>query len=312
MADVLLVRTQAREYTHPTRRRTWSPSAPEPVAHMPTPMSVSVSNRRYPKTFDRRLGGRLWKAHPSRQAPLPQAASRLRTRAARRPGQSVGRARLARARASSTPFVKVYVEAVAPAFGKSHSRLTSPARSMAVFFLKARFACGTRRRYSPRIAFAIAALGPRIIWCAWPRTFARLPRRPRRRTFSSCIAVCAELARAPTGRSRGAAHDCHLYSLTTAELHWYAGASHLQVRCACQLAERHDFLQLGLSDNRCASTYRSQVPAHTAASSQVRSGWRARHRRLHSESASEAEYRRAVRVRLRNRRGRSHCAVRGD
>ena len=84
-------------------------------------------------------------------------------------------------------------------------------------------------------------------------TFARLPRRPRRRTFSSCIAICAELARAPTGRSRGAARDCHLYSLTTAELHWHAGASHIQVRCACQLAEKHDFLQLGLSDNRCAS-----------------------------------------------------------
>ena len=38
-----------------------------------------------------------------------------------------------------------------------------------VFQKKARFSCGTRRRYSPRIVFAIAALGRRIIWCAWPR-----------------------------------------------------------------------------------------------------------------------------------------------
>ena len=272
---------------------------------MPTPMSVSVSNRRYPKTFDRRLGVRPWKAHPSRQAPLPQAASRLRTRVARRPGQSVGRARLARARASSTPFVKVYVEAVAPAFSKSQD---VPARSFEQEKLSVLMRDEAALLAAHRIRHSRPGTEDYLVRMA---TFARLPRRPRRRTFSSCIAVCAELARAPTGRSRGAAHDCHLYSLTAAELHWHAGASHLQVRCACQLAEKHDFLQLGLSDNRCASTYRSQVPAHTAASSQVRSGWRARHRRLHSESASEAGYRRAVRVRLRNRRGWSHRAVGG-
>ena len=167
---------------HPTRRRTWSPSAPEPVAHMPTPMSVSVSNRRYPKTFDRRLGGRLWKAHPSRQAPLPQAASRLRTRAARRPGQSVGRARLARARASSTPFVKVYAEAVAPA-SASHTMTIWPVRKPESSFLmrdEAALLAAHRIRHSrPGTEDYLVRMA----------TFARLPRRPRRRTLSSCIAV---------------------------------------------------------------------------------------------------------------------------
>ena len=144
---------------------------------MPTPMSVSVSNRRYPKTFDRRLGVRPWKAHPSRQAPLPQAASRLRTRVARRPGQSVGRARLARARASSTPFVKVYVEAVAPAFGKSHSRKTSPARlsrKLGLMRDEAALLAAHRIRHSrPGTEDYLVRMA----------TFARLPRRPRRRTF---------------------------------------------------------------------------------------------------------------------------------
>ena len=143
---------------------------------MPTPMSVSVSNRRYPKTFDRRLGVRPWKAHPSRQAPLPQAASRLRTRVARRPGQSVGRARLARARASSTPFVKVYVEAVAPAFGKSHK--TSPARSFKKSTVLMRDEAALLAAH--RIRHSRPGTEDYLVRMA---TFARLPRRPRRRTF---------------------------------------------------------------------------------------------------------------------------------
>jgi hypothetical protein len=148
----------ARVHTHPTRRRTCSPRAPEPVAHMPTPMSVSVSNRRYPKTFDRRLGGRPWKAHPSRQAPLPQAARPAAHTSGEAAGAKCQKGTVGPRSCVVHPIVKVYVEAIAPAFGKSRP-----------VFRKPRFSCGTRRRYSPRIAFAIAALGPRIIWCAWPR-----------------------------------------------------------------------------------------------------------------------------------------------